>query len=455
MYRAELCKCKAVSVAAIFKQKPVKMLMMRVLVISFIALLFLILDWYVFQGVRTAFQHASPLVRKSVHTGYWAISGLTLLAFFAYHLSPPDLLGQRLRMFIMVGIFMNYFSKMFMILTLFIDDLVRGVQWTLLKIKGPMPAPEAASPTLPDAVEATQGNPISRSEFLAQAGIVMATVPFLGMSYGILSGAHDYRIRRVKVVLPNLPKAFDGLKIAQLSDIHSGSFFHKKAVEGGVDMLLAEKPDVVLFTGDLVNNVASEMRSYQDVFSRVKAPMGVYSVLGNHDYGDYVAWSSNEAKARNLADLKATHGRMGWNLLMNEHRMLEQGGEKIAIIGIENWGAKARFPKYGQLELAHAGTEEAAVKLLLSHDPSHWDAQVRSEFPDIDIQFAGHTHGMQFGVEIGGFKWSPVQYVYEQWAGLYQQANQYLYVNRGFGYLGFPGRIGILPEITIMELKRG
>jgi hypothetical protein len=274
------------------------------------------------------------------------------------------------------------------------------------------------------------------------------------MSYGVLSGAHDYQVHRKTLYLPNLPKSFDGLRFAQLSDIHSGSFFNKVAVRGGVEMLLKEKPDVVFFTGDLVNNVASEMKDYQDIFSKVKAPLGVYSTLGNHDYGDYVMWSSAEAKRKNLEDLKATHQLMGWRLLMNESQYLTQNGDKIAVMGIENWSAKGRFPKYGNLSKAHQNTEEASVKILLSHDPSHWRAEVLEDYKDIDLMLAGHTHGMQFGIEIGNFRWSPVQYFYEEWADLYSHANQYLYVNRGFGFIGYPGRIGILPEICIFELRR-
>jgi len=269
----------------------------------------------------------------------------------------------------------------------------------------------------------------------------------------VISGAHDYRVRRVTVKLPNLPKAFDGLRIGQLSDIHSGSFFNKTAVKGGVEMFLKEKPDVIFFTGDLVNNESTEVKEYIDTFNKLKAPLGVYSVTGNHDYGDYHQWDSLDAKRKNFKDLMEAHRIMGFNLLMNDHRFIEQGGEKLAIMGIENWGA-GRFSKYGKMEKAYTGTDEAAVKLLLSHDPSHWDAQVRPQYPDVDIAFAGHTHGFQFGIEMGGIKWSPSQYVYKQWAGLYQQGTQFLYVNRGFGYLGYPGRIGMPPELTIMELKR-
>ena len=297
------------------------------------------------------------------------------------------------------------------------------------------------------------GPVIPRSEFLSKIALATTAVPFSAFAYGIISGAHDYRVKRVTVKLKNLPKSFDGLRIGQLSDIHSGSFWNKTAVKGGVEMMMKEKPDVIFFTGDLVNNEASEVKEFIPIFDKLKAPLGVFSITGNHDYGDYKSWVSPEEKQRNFKDLVQAHKILGFDILMNEHRFLEQGGEKIAIIGNENWGA-GRFSKYGKLDLACQGTDEAAVKLLLSHDPTHWDAQVRRNHPDIDVTFAGHTHGFQFGVEIGNFKWSPVQYVYRQWADLYREGDQYIYVNRGFGYLGYPGRVGIPPELTIMELKR-
>lgn len=218
-------------------------------------------------------------------------------------------------------------------------------------------------------------------------------------------------------------------------------------------MLLKEKPDLALFTGDLVNDRAEEVKDYIEIFGKVKAPLGVYSVLGNHDYGEYVNWGSLDAKRQNLQNLMKAHGTMGWRLLLDEHVPIQVDGEEIGLIGIQNWGMGG-FPKYGNLAKAHQGTEKYPVKLLLSHDPSHWNAQVTSQYKDIDVAFAGHTHGMQFGVEIGGFQWSPVQYRYKQWGGLYEQDHQYLYVNRGFGYIGYPGRVGILPEITIVELVK-
>jgi predicted MPP superfamily phosphohydrolase len=216
---------------------------------------------------------------------------------------------------------------------------------------------------------------------------------------------------------------------------------------------LNEKADLILFTGDLVNDRSVEMEEYMDIFKQIKAPMGVYSTLGNHDYGDYASWPFNGiSKQQNLENLKKVHAALGWKLLMNEHVVLEIDDQQIALLGIENWSAKARFPKYGKMNEAYAGTEKYPFKILMSHDPSHWDAQVRPQYPDVDLTLSGHTHGMQFGIDIPGFKWSPVQYIYKQWAGLYEEGKQKLYVNRGYGFIGYPGRVGILPEITVIEL---
>ncbi len=413
--------------------------------IALTLVVFLLIDWYVFQAVRIAFQTVGA--RRWVYGLYWAITALTLLAFLTYQLAPADRVPAQVRTFLMVGIFVNYLSKTFAVLFVFVDDLGRLGRWVASLFRTPEPSTAAASPG--------GGTPISRSEFLMKTAVVMGTLPLAATTFGIVSGAHDYRVRRVRVRLPNLPRAFDGLRIAQLSDIHSGSFFNQTAVRGGVQMLLREKPDVVFFTGDLVNNRADEMKDYKAIFEKVRAPLGVYSVLGNHDYGDYVRWPSEAAKRQNLDDLVRTHREMGWDILLDEHRLLTVDGQSIAVLGIQNWGAKGRFPKYGDVAKARQGAEDQPVKLLLSHDPSHWRAQVLPDFPDIDVMFAGHTHGMQFGVEIGGLKWSPVQYFYQEWAGLYDEGDRHLYVNRGYGYLGFPGRIGILPEITIMELTRG
>ncbi|MEO0468404.1 MAG: metallophosphoesterase [Bacteroidota bacterium] len=419
--------------------------MNRFLPLLMLSFVLLLLDFYAFQGIKTATQSFSHSTRNVLHWGYWILTALGILGIFVINFAPAGFAWQS-RVWIMVGIFSLYLSKVVIIFFLLIDELVRLVKWVIQKFSGG----EA------DAAVA-KGEPISRSAFLAKTGAIAATVPLVGVGFGIISGAHDYRIRRREVYLPNLPKSFDGMRIAQISDIHSGSFWNKTAVQGGVDMLMKEKADVVFFTGDLVNNRADEMTDYVDVFNQIKAPLGVYSTLGNHDYGDYAAWKSPEEKRRNLQTLIDTHRAMGWDILMDEHRMLEESGDKLAIIGIQNWSAKGNFPKYGDLSKAWQGTDEAATKLLLSHDPSHWRAEVTQHYKDIDLTFSGHTHGMQFGVEIAGIKWSPVKYVYKEWADLYQSESedQYLYVNRGYGYIGFPGRIGMPPEITIMELKKG
>jgi predicted MPP superfamily phosphohydrolase len=284
--------------------------------------------------------------------------------------------------------------------------------------------------------------------------LVMAAIPFASLLYGMVKGAYDYRVKRITLKFPNLPEAFDGMVMGQISDLHTGSFSDPTHLNQAFDILLGHKPDVIVFTGDLVNDRASETQGFEETFRRLKAPLGVFSTLGNHDYGDYVAWESPQAKSANLQELKAVHAASGWDLLMNEHRILERGGQRIALVGVENWGASLRFPKYGKLSQALAGAEAAPFKILLSHDPSHWDAEVNSLHPDVDLTLSGHTHGMQFGVELPGFKWSPVQYFYKQWAGLYQKGSQYLYVNRGLGFIGYPGRVGIKPEITLLEFKR-
>lgn len=411
------------------------------MVVAILLLVLLLLDYYVFQAILTVTKKWSSANGRLIAIGlFWSLTAITFAGILWYYFSDPYKYGTQLRNMVLVGIFMNYISKLFALLFLLADDVQRGIRWIASRTKDTAASPASA-------------NVIPRSEFLSKAAVIAAAVPFSAMAYGILSGAHDYRIRRKVIALPNLPKSFDGIRIAQLSDIHSGSFFNKTAVKGGVEMLLKEKPDLIFFTGDLVNNESSEVKEYIDVFDKLKAPLGVYAVTGNHDYGDYKSWSSQQAKRKNFDDLIEAHRLMGFDLLLNEHRTIRQGGETLAILGVENWGA-GRFAKYGKLNEAYANTGEASVKLLLSHDPSHWDAQVRPAYHDIDIMFAGHTHGFQFGVEFGDFKWSPSQYIYKQWAGLYTEGKQHLYVNRGFGYIGYPGRIGIPPEITIIELKR-
>lgn len=420
----------------------------RLLVLLIIICVFFGVDYYVYHAFRFL---PEPWRRPAqwVSLAFSIGSVVSLLVFFLI----PGMQGSTMRNFLMTVVFTNLLIKFFAGIFVLFDDIVRLGKWILYKFTG---SPNSVSE--PAQTPVAENAPlIPRSEFLLKTAAIAGAVPLIGVGYGILLGAHDYRIRRVTLRLPNLPASFDGIRIAQLSDIHSGSFFNKRAVTGGVDLLLREKPDVVFFTGDLVNNTADEVADYVPIFQKVRAPLGVYSTLGNHDYGDYVAWESQEAKMQNLKNLMQAHKLMGWDLLMDENRKLVQNGDEISIIGIQNWGR--RFVQHGNLAKAYRGTEDAPVKLLLSHDPSHWDAQVRPQYPDIDVAFAGHTHGAQFGVEIGNIKWSPVKYAYKQWAGLYQEPNatgkaQYLYVNRGYGYLGFPGRVGMPPEITIFELKK-
>jgi predicted MPP superfamily phosphohydrolase len=397
----------------------------------------LLIDLYVFQAIRTVTQGMAPRWRMVIFGLHW---GLALLALTTWVLVLLfHLRYTRLNSYLQVIIIGLYIAKLMAVLFLFIDDIRRLVLWLIEKIGGQ------------SGGAATGEEAISRSAFLSWLGLGLGTLGYGALLSGF-SNKYNYRVHRVRLSFDNLPAGFKGLKIIQISDIHSGSFGNPGAVSKGVDMVLAEKPDLILFTGDLVNDMAVEMHDYQAIFSRFSAPMGVFSTLGNHDYGDYVWWESPDHKKANLERLKQIQQEMGWRLLMNEHVALERGGDKIALIGVENWSAKARFPKHGRMDLAYPGSEQYPFKILMSHDPSHWDAQVRPEYPDIDLMLAGHTHGAQFGVELPGFKWSPVQYVYKQWAGLYEQGRQKLYVNRGYGFIGYPGRFGILPEITVIEL---
>ena len=285
-----------------------------------------------------------------------------------------------------------------------------------------------------------------------KSGALLATGFGAALSYGVIRGSHQYQVVNQKLKIDNLPEAFKGLKLVQISDIHSGSFWSKDAVQKGVDMINDQKADMVFFTGDIVNNDASEMDDYIDVFSQISAPLGVFATMGNHDYGEYVPNFTPKDLPINKAKIQKVHDNLGWRLLMNEHEIIEKEGAQLAVVGIENWGAKMHFKKYGDMSKAISGVDANIPTLLLSHDPSHWRGEILQDYPQVDAMFSGHTHGMQFGIETGGFKWSPIKYVYPEWAGLYKEGGQQLYVNRGFGYLGFPGRFGIWPEITVFEL---
>ncbi|WP_147202644.1 metallophosphoesterase [Segetibacter aerophilus] len=406
-----------------------------------IIVIMLMLDLYVFQVLKALASGASEKTRLVIYVVYWALSVSSIAFLLLLPYLNTESWPKNVRNYLFATIAGLFIAKLLATIFFLIDDIRRGITWVLSKM-------------FPENIDSTNNNAawnMSRSAFLSWLGVGVGGTFLTSFIYGF-SNKYNYDIQRVKLSYNNLPAGFKGLKIVQISDVHSGSFANKAAVSRGIDMILKENADIILFTGDLVNDVSTEMHNYIDVFNRLKAPLGVYSTLGNHDYGDYVEWPSLQAKKENLEKLKGIHRQMGWRLLMNEHVALERNGDSIALLGIENWSALKRFPKHGKMELAHAGTEKYPFKILMSHDPTHWDAEVRPKYGDIDLALAGHTHGMQFGLETPFFKWSPVQWVYRQWAGLYEEGNQKLYVNRGYGFLGYPGRVGIMPEITVIEL---
>jgi len=404
-----------------------------------IAVVMLLLDFYVYQALKTVTQNSTDKTRLIIHIGYWVVSGVTLLLLMAFPYIQALQTSKIFRNYIFALLIGLFFAKLIASIFFLTDDLRRGSVFMLSKV-----LPSTGAQFM------GEGNAIPRSMFLSWLGLGIGGSLFGTLLYGF-SNKYNYQVKRVKLAYQNLPAAFKGMKLVHISDIHSGSFQNKAAVNHGVDMILKENADLILFTGDLVNDRATEMHDYMDVFGRLKAPMGVFSTLGNHDYGDYVAWPTQEEKKQNLADLKKVHQDLGWKLLMNEHVVFNRADEQIALLGIENWGAKGRFPKYGKMAEAYPGTENIPFKILMSHDPSHWDAEVKTKYADIDLMLAGHTHGMQFGLENPYFKWSPVQWMYHQWAGLYEDGKQKLYVNRGYGFIGYPGRVGIMPEITVIE----
>lgn len=402
--------------------------------------LMIVLDIYFFQILKLLTSNAAPRTRSTIHITYWILSALVIALLFLLPYLNLDNIRKGLRSTVFSVLIAFFILKLFACVFFLIDDLRRGIQWLWGKIfyAGADTGEPQASPR------------INRSVFLSWLGIAVGGSLFTSLLYGF-TNKYNYNIKRIPVTFPNLPEAFRGMKVVQISDIHSGSLVNKDGVKKGVDMIMALKPDLILFTGDLVNNLAEEIVPLMDVFDKLKAPMGVYSIFGNHDYGDYVRWESPAKRAENIETLKGHHAKMGWRLLWDEHVPLEKDGQQIALIGIQNYSALRNFARYGNLAKAYNGADKYPFKILMTHDPTHWDAEVRPKFPDIDLTLSGHTHGFQFGVEIPGFRWSPVQYVYNQWAGLYREGSQSIYVNRGYGFIGYPGRVGILPEITLLE----
>jgi predicted MPP superfamily phosphohydrolase len=416
---------------------------MQFRVLIFLLILFAI-DVYVFQGVKLLTHHKSVNTQKAITIMYWSVAAVCFLIvllgnFINWHTWP-----KALRTYSFALIVNIYFSKLFVVLFLLIDDILR-----LFRLAGTYVSQLFSNPSSANPKEG-----ITRFEFLSRIGFLIGAIPFFSMIYGMMDGAYRYRVRKVSVPFENLPSAFDGLKIIQISDLHTGSFMGINHLEKAVELILRQRADLIFFTGDLVNDLHTEALEFENTLKKITAPLGVFSILGNHDYGDYYHWHSIDDKTSNLDKLKAFQRELGWKLLLNEHTFIEKQGEKIGLIGVENWSARLNFKKYGDMLVATAGMLPSSFNILLSHDPSHWKAEIIEKYPYVDLTLSGHTHGFQFGIEIPGFKWSPVQYMYKEWADLYQDKKQFLYVNRGLGFLGYPGRVGIMPEITLFELHK-
>ena len=396
---------------------------------------YILVDIYAFQAVKT-------LTRNNwIHVSYVILS-LIVLGNFIYQFHQPNPSGSFAgeRGYAMGFVLAFMVSKILLTMFMFGEDIVRFIVALFTKLS----SSSDNSFAIP-----------SRRKFLSQIALGIAAIPFASLLYGMYKGKYNYKVLSYTMHFEDLPAAFDGYRITQISDIHSGSFDNKEKIEYAVDLINQQESDTVLFTGDLVNNKATEMDSWVETFSKVSAKDGVYSVLGNHDYGDYVEWGTKQEQEDNLNSLKKVHATMGWDLLLNEHRFLERGGERIAVVGVENWGSGG-FKKQGDLDLAGKAVAKEDFKILMSHDPSYWQEKIKTDPNNYQLTLSGHTHGMQFGIEIPGwFKWSPVQYRYQNWAGIYEEFGRYINVNRGFGYLAYPGRVGIWPEITVIELRKG
>ena len=406
--------------------------MERITFLFFFTLISILFDIYFYQIIKK--YNKNKWVNLLIPI-YWSFTIIAITNFFLYSFQFE--LGYYYKTISFNIIIGNFISKVLSLPFLLIDDLRRLIIYVFRK------------KTLKSS------NKISRSKFLSISASLAYGIPITSLTYGILSNnVYDYRIKRRQINFKKLPLAFDGIKVCHVSDIHVGSLRNRLAVRGGIDMITNEKPDIIFFTGDLVNDKAKELMGWGDDLSKIKAPLGVFSVLGNHDYGEYTSWENEISKTKNFNDLLTAQKEFGWNLLRNQNTRITVDEESINIIGVENWSASRRFQQYGKLDVAYEGLNKNDFKLLMSHNPSHWNAHVTNNFKDIDLTLSGHTHGLQYGIDIGKFRVSPVRLAYKQWADLYTSNNQYIYVNRGFGFMGYPGRVGILPEITILTLKR-
>lgn len=406
----------------------------------------LFLDIYTFKGIKILLtNNTNALLKKIIYIAYWSVTAfMVILILSGYFLRGstrnPSVFNWYFYLF---GAFLVlYVPKILFVIFHSTEDILYGVAWIIKKLY------------ISRSLAPGDGVTITRSRFLSQVGMILASLPFMAFIWGMVKGRFNFRVEHTRLTFSNLPRSFDGLKIVQVSDIHIGSFKgFKSQVEEAIDMVNAQDADILIFTGDLVNNFSEELEGWIPILSRMKAKHGKYSILGNHDYGDYYKnWASKDEKAENFRKITEAHSLMGFQLLNNQSVRLSKDGEEIAMIGVENWGHPP-FPQYADFEAASKGTEDIPFKILLTHNPDHWDSKILNK-ENIDLTFSGHTHGMQFGIRIAGNElWSPAQYKYKHWAGLYQEGKQFLYVNRGFGYIGYPGRVGMPPEITVLELK--
>ena len=402
--------------------------------IIILCLVLLIVDIYAFQALRTLVKLKWMLI------SYQAIN-LLLLFFILYSFTQFDRsVGQtKQTLFTMGLLLLVYLPKIIITLVLLGEDIFRI---------------GAGSFNYFVSNDSNIDFLASRRKFVSQIGLGLAAVPFLSLIYGITIGKYNYKVIKQRIYFPDLPDAFDGFKITQISDVHSGSFDNPEKINYAIDLINLQDSDMILFTGDIVNTNAKEMHPWIDSFNRIKKhEYGKYSVLGNHDYGEYVTWPTEKDKEDNFQAIKDLHCQIDFKLLLNEHKIIEKGTDKLAIVGVENWGNN--FKKAGDINLASENLTKNDFKILMSHDPSHWDYEIQHHDKHFQLTLSGHTHGMQFGIEIPGYiKWSLAQYVYKQWAGLYENRGRYVYVNRGFGFHAYPGRVGIMPEITVLELKK-
>ena len=395
-------------------------------------LIYIAIDVYAFQALRTITKN------QWIYGAYVTVS-VVILGMFIYQLSygAPNRTMNPTRMYTFGAFLVIFIPKLFIIVAMFGEDILRLFVGLYTKLGA-----SNESFYIP-----------SRRKFVSTIALGIAAIPFTSLLVGMVKGKYNYKVLKYSLVFDDLPDAFDGYTITQISDIHSGSFDNEEKVAYGVDLINQQKSDVILFNGDLVNNMTAEMVPWKSLFSTLKAKDGVFSVLGNHDYGEYMRWESPEAKVQNLTDLKTLQKDMGWDLLLNENRTLERNGAQIKLIGVENWGRG--FKQAGDLRKASEGITKQDFKILMSHDPTHWKEQVKGSDLNYHLTLSGHTHGMQYGIEIPGWvKWSPVKYRYENWAGIYEEFGRYINVNRGFGFIGYPGRVGIWPEVSVIELKK-